>query len=559
MVALPSFATRGRTGGTGLSPLHVASGVLAAAMLLPILAVFVTAAGDSEGLWAHLASTVLPLYVSNTLLLMAGVTVVSLAFGVSTAWLVARYEFPGSRILEWALLLPAAVPGYLIAYTYTDFLEYAGPVQAALRDLFGWTSARDYWFPEIRSMYGASLVLGAVLYPYVYMMARTAFLQTPTSLLEAGQLAKRNLFWGIDLPLARPAIVAGLALVLMETISDFGTVEYFAIQTLTLGIFNVWLGMNNLAAAAQIACVAFILILGLLMLETLARARRRFADTSRRQLVARPVRARGRTALFCILVCALPVTIGFVIPVSVLLSFILKGYSLDLTSAAAEAAFNSLSVAAMVAFLVIAVATFMGLVAAYGGRPLLHRLTAVASIGYAFPGTILAVGVVTAAGYLDDGIGRFSEGVLGLSYEGWLTSGVGLVVLACVVRFQAVGRGAIASGLERVPPHLVDAGRTLGQTLSGSLARIVTPLIRGSVAAGAVLVFVDVMKELPMTLLLRPFNYETLATYVYQYAKDELLEEAALPALLIVAAGILPVIVLSRAISASRPGHRRSA
>ncbi|UUX51092.1 iron ABC transporter permease [Nisaea acidiphila] len=556
MVAIPAS---GRGNATRITALHLASGLLAAALLLPILAVFLTAMGDSEGLWAHLASTVLPLYVWNTLLLMAGVTVVSLGFGVGSAWLVARYAFPGSRVLEWALLLPAAVPGYLIAYTYTDFLEYAGPVQASLRSLFGWSSARDYWFPEIRSMYGASLVLGAVLYPYVYMMARTAFLQTPASMMEAGQLARRNLFWSIALPLARPAIIAGLALVLMETISDFGTVEYFAIQTLTLGIFNVWLGMNNLSAAAQIACVAFVLILALLALETVARSRRRFADTSRRQLAASPVPLQGRRALFCFLACALPVTIGFVIPVAVLLSFVLKGYSLDLTGGAGAAAINSLGVALLVAFLVMAAATFLGLASAYGGGSHLRRLTAVASIGYAFPGTILAVGVVTTAGYLDGGIARISDGLFGISYSGWLTSGVGLVVLACVVRFQAVGRGAVASGLERVPPHLVEAGRMLGQTLSGSLVKIVTPLIRSSVAAGAVLVFVDVMKELPMTLLLRPFNFETLATYVYQYAKDELLEEAALPALLIVAAGILPVIVLSRAISASRPGCRRPA
>ena len=356
-----------------INPLVLASGLLAIVLLFPISAVFIAASGNSEGLWAHLSATVLPYYVGNTLVLMAGVAVVSLVFGVSSAWVVTRYKFTGSGLFEWMLLLPAAVPGYLIAYTYTDFLEYSGPVQMALRGLFGWTSARDYWFPEIRSMHGAALVMGAVLYPYIYLMARAAFLTTPASMFDAGRLTSRNLFWSIALPLARPAIVAGLALVLMETISDFGTVEFFAIETLTLGIFNVWLGMNNLAAASQIACVAFVLILALLTMEKMARARRRFADTSRRANSMAALPAHKWTAVMCILVCSTPIIIGFMIPVGVLLSFILKGYSIDLTGAAADAAINSLTLSAMVAALVIASAIFMGLVSAYGGGRLLPK------------------------------------------------------------------------------------------------------------------------------------------------------------------------------------------
>lgn len=531
-----------------VNPWHLACGILAVTLLTPILGVLTAASGDSEGLWSHLSSTVLPLYLRNTLVLMAGVAVVSLIFGVSTAWLVVRYDFPGRRLFEWLLLLPAAVPGYLIAYTYTDFLEYAGPVQGALRDIFGWESARDYWFPEIRSMYGASLVMGAVLYPYVYMMVRAAFLLTPASMIETGRLANRNVFWGVALPLARPAVVAGLALVLMETISDFGTVEYFAIQTLTLGIFNVWLGMNNLAAASQIACVSFMLILALLTVEVMARSRRRFANTSRRSVSCRPVHLRGWRAFWSGFACSIPVVVGFLVPTGVLLGFVLRGYSVDITGAAADAAVNSLTLSATVAGLVMLTASFMGLVGAYGGSPLVRKLTAAASIGYAFPGTILAVGVVTAGGALDDRIAALLDGVFGIPYEGWLTSGVGLVVVACVVRFQAVGYGAVGAGLERVPSNLVEASRTLGRSLSDSLLHVVTPLIRVSVVAGGLLVFVDVMKELPMTLLLRPFNFETLATYVYQYAKDELLEEAAVPALLIVLTGILPVVFMNAAL-----------
>ena len=528
-----------------VTPWSVAVFILAAIFLSPILAVFWAAAGDSGGLWDHLSTTVLPRYVVNTLVLMAGVAVVCLVFGVSAAWTVVRCDFPGRRVFEWLLLLPAAMPAYLIAYVYTDFLEYAGPVQGVLREAFGWRRASEYWFPEIRSMGGAMLVMGAVLYPYVYVMSRTAFLLTPSSLFEAGMLSRRHLFWKVALPLARPAIAAGLALAMMETVSDFGTVEYFAIQTLTLGIFNVWLGMNSLAAAAQIATVAFLFIIALLTLEIMARARRRFSDTARRAVSLRPAVSRGWGRLGCWVVCAAPVVIGFFLPVGVLLSFVIKGYSLDLNDKMLSSAFNSLSLGASVAVLVMVGAAFMGFVATYQGGPLLKRMTALASVGYAFPGTILAIGVVTAAGALDGGIARLLEVVSGYAYEGWFTSGVGLVIFACVVRFQAVGYGAVTTGLERLPPNMMNASRILGHGFGASLGRVILPLVSMSFVAGGLLVFVDVMKELPMTLLLRPFNFETLATYVYQYAKDELLEEAALPALFIVLSGILPVMLMN--------------
>ena len=301
------------------TPWVVATLLLVAVFISPILAVFAAATGDSDQLWSHLATTVLPRYVSNTVTLAAGVGVIALLFGVSSAWLVSRYEFPGRRWMEWILLLPAAVPAYIVAYTYTDFLEYAGPVQSLLRDMFGWNSARDYWFPEIRSMGGAILVMGAVLYPYVYLMARTAFLLTPASLYETALVAGRDVFWSVALPLARPAIVAGLALVLMEALSDFGTVEYFAIETLTLGIFNVWLGMNNLAAAAQIACLSFVFVLALLAVEIIARSHRQFVDTGRRPTPISAQRLYGWRGWGCLFACLIPVIVGFVVPVGVLL------------------------------------------------------------------------------------------------------------------------------------------------------------------------------------------------------------------------------------------------
>ena len=535
-----------------LNPWKLATIVLVLIFLSPIVAICVAASGDSAGLWTHLYQTVLPRYVANTLGLMLGVGSLSLLFGVSTAWIVVRYEFWGRRFLQWILLLPAAVPGYLIAYTYTDFLEYAGPVQALLRDFFGWQSARDYWFPEIRSMGGCVLVLGAVLYPYVYIMARTAYLVTPVSLFEVGRVAGRNLFWNIALPLARPAIVAGLALVLMETLSDFGTVEYFAIETLTLGIFNVWLGMNSLTAAAQIASFGFLFVIALLTIEVLSRTRRRFTDTTRHSASLSPERVGGWYAAICIGICLTPVMIGFVVPVSVLLNFVLQGYSVELETNIIKAAGNSLLIGLAASILVIASAALLGLTSKFDKGVWLSRLSALASFGYAFPGTILAIGVVTAGGAVDGLIDFLLSWVFGISYEGWLTSGVGLIVFACVVRFQAVGYGAVVTGLGRISPSMIEASRVLGCGFAKSIWRVILPSIRLSCLAGGLLVFVDVMKELPMSLLLRPFNFETLATFVYQFAKDELLEEAALPALAIVATGVIPVILMNVALNRIR-------
>jgi len=339
-----------------------------------------------------------------------------------------------------------------------------------------------------------------------------------------------------------------LALVMMETISDFGTVEFFAIETLTLGIFNVWLGMNNLAAASQIAVVAFLFILTLLTIEVMARAKRRFTDTTRRAVSFRPTKQKGWCSVACFGVCAFPVVVGFLIPVGVLLNFVLRGHSLDLTAPIIDAALNTFVLASTVAAAVMISAAFLGFVGTFKGGPVLRRLTAIASVGYAFPGTILAIGVVTAGGAMDTGIALFFQDFLGISHGGWLTSGIGLVIVACVVRFQAVGYGAVTAGLERLPPNLIEASRILGRGFGESVRDVVVPMLRMSLLAGGLLVFVDVMKELPMTLLLRPFNFETLATYVYQFAKDELLEEAAVPALMIIATGIIPVVVMNAAL-----------
>ena len=515
--------------------------ILCCFLLGPVAALLLAALGDSGGLWGHLVDTVLATYVTNTLLLMGGVGGVAVVFGVSSAWVISRYDFACRAMLEWMLLLPAAIPAYIIAYCYTDFFEYAGPVQSALRTAFGWQSPRDYYFPEIRSVGGAVLVMASVLYPYIYMVTRIAFRLTPASLFEIALVHNKSQFWHVGLPLARPAIVAGLALVMMEVVSDFGTVEYFAVQTITLGIFNVWLGMNNLVAAAQISSVGFLFILGLLGLELYARSRQQYVSTSRTQNSLAPLPTTGLGTCVCWFLCLMPLSFGFFIPLGVLLRFVLRGDVIAEFLAIQPVVINSVVVAIAAAIFIMLVASVIVLTAAFRAGSKLRKLALMSSTGYAFPGTILAIGVLIYAGYIDHLLRLISGGMI----SSFLVAGMGLLMLAYLVRFQAVGYGAMLSGVRRLPENLMSASRVLGHGYGASLRQIILPLLKSSFVAGLMLVFVDIMKELPMTLLLRPFDFETLATHTYQFAKDEMLEKAALPALMIVMSGLIPVILMS--------------
>jgi iron(III) transport system permease protein len=510
-------------------------------LLGPVAALLLAASGDSGGLWAHLVDTVLATYVINTLLLMGGVGGVAIVFGISSAWVISRYDFAGRGVFEWMLLLPAAIPAYIIAYCYTDFFEYAGPVQSALRATFGWQTPRDYYFPEIRSLGGAVLVMASVLYPYIYMVTRIAFRLTPASLFEIALVHNKSQFWYVGLPLARPAIVAGLALVMMEVVSDFGTVEYFTVQTITLGIFNVWLGMNNLVAAAQISLIGFLFILGLLGLELYARSRQQYVSTSRTQNSLAPLPTTRLGTFICWLLCLIPISFGFFIPLGVLLQFVSRGDVIAEFLAIQPVVANSVTVALAAAVFIMLVASLIVLTAAFRGGSKLRKLALISSTGYAFPGTILAIGILIYAGYIDDLLRFISGGMI----SSFLIAGLGLLMLAYLVRFQAVGYGAILSGVRRLPENLMSASRVLGHGYGASLRQIILPLLKSSFIAGLMLVFVDIMKELPMTLLLRPFDFETLATYTYQFAKDEMLEKAALPSLMIVITGLIPVIFMS--------------
>ena len=520
--------------------------LIALVLIGPFIFLLITATGDNQGLWSHLMQTVAPRYALNTVVLMFGVGILSLIFGVTTAWIIARFDFTFSRIIEWALLLPATVPAYIIAYTYTDLLEYAGPIQVFLRDIFGWTSSKEYWFPEIRSMGGAMFVMASVLFPYIYILARSAIRQTSNSYIEIAKIQRPSAAISIDLALARPAIVAGLALVLMEVLSDFGTVEFFAVETLTLGIFNIWLGMNNLTAAAQIAGIAFIFILALLMIETRARNRQRFYDNSMKNDPVLPKPLSTGKSILCLSVCLMPIIFGFIIPVSILLNFVLRGLATSNMETLIGAAMNSISIALIVSAIVIVTASGMVITTTYKKQLILSGLSNLSSLGYAFPGAILAIGIVSFAGWVD-GLVEFTQtNIFEQSFDGFLIGGTGLLILACVIRFQAIGHGAINAGVARLSPNIFGASFLLGHSFTGTVFKLSPALLSKSMLAGGLLVFVDVMKELPMTILLRPFNYETLATFVYQLAKDELLEESALAAIMIIFVGLGPVMILNK-------------
>ncbi len=530
---------------------------------LPVATVIVTAVGPGDGIWSHLLATVLPVYASNTLLLMLGVGLGTILIGTSTAWLVTMYRFPGRRILSFALLLPLAVPSYVLAFVITDQLEYAGAVQRALRAAFGWESAADYWFPEIRSIGGATLVLSLVLYPYVYLLARAAFVEQCFCLFEAsrtlGQGPLRS-FLRIAVPMARPAIAVGVALALMETLNEFGTVEFFAVPTFTAGIFDVWLNMNSIEGAAQLATVLVVFTFGLVLLERAGRRRKRFWATSAR-VRALPEYPLGRgLGLAAALWCASPVLLGFVLPAAVLAAYAIEFHAITLSDHAFPVyLWNSLRLAAWAA----ACTAALGLLIAYGVRvsrdPKIRAAAEAATLGYAVPGAVLAVGIMVPLGLFDNALDalwrRWFDLPLGLLVSG---SAAALVV-GYVARFMALGYRPIDASFSKVTPSMEGAARTLGHGPGATLWRVHLPLVRPSVIAAALLVFVDTMKELPLTLILRPFNFETLATFVYQYASDELLEECALGALTIVAVGVLPVLLLSVGIAGSRPGHTAAA
>ncbi len=536
------------TGGRGRAALFGAMGV-AFLVVLPVLVLAGHALMADSSHWAHLASYVLPQAMLNTLLLLLGVGVVCAALGTGSAWLVTAYDFPGRSVLTWALLLPLAVPTYIVAFAYLDLMHPIGPVQTFLRAVLGYDSPRQFRLPDLRSLQGAIFVLGFVLYPYVYLATRVMFMSQAASLLEAARTlgaSRSEVFREVVIPLARPAIVVGLSLALLEALNDIGASEFLGVQTLTVSVYTTWTTRSDLGGAAQIALAMLCIIIVLIMLERHGRRRQRFASTQRMRPM-QPRRLRGVAAIGALALGAVPVLLGFAVPSAYLVSETFK--RLNLVGGVSDQLLRALTNTLFLATTATLLAVACGLMLAWASRSmresarfnLPRACVRLASLGYAVPGTVLAIGLLTPLLFTDRMLGQL------FGYSGLLLMGstAGLVI-AYVIRFVAIPAGSIEAGLTRIPPSLEQASRLLGESSGGTLRRVHLPLLKPALAASALLVFVDTMKELPATLLLRPLNFDTLATWLYAEAARGTYEEGAVAALAIVVAGLLPVILLAR-------------
>ena len=513
-------------------------------LIAPIIAIIFSSFENTFSLWIHLINTRLEFYLYNTFLLMFGVGVTTFIIGVGLAWLICRYDFFMKNIIEWALLLPLALPSYIIAYCYTDFLEYSGYLQTLIRSIFELNSPNEYFFPEIRSLGGAIFVISFVLYPYVYLITKVAFRSTPSSLLELAEINGKNPLYSVALPLARPAIIAGLSLVLMETISDFGTVDFFAVETITLGIFNLWLGMNNLAAASQLALIGFTFVLVLFALELAARNKQRFNDTKITLYRGFNKKVSPLKNLFIFVICLLPLVIGFIIPVLILIINSISYLDLESFNNLINLSINSFLISIITSLVIVILSLILVVGLKFYNFKGMNFLSTVAGIGYAFPGIIIALGSLFFISFLQNTTNSIFL-FLGTEIEIIMIGSFFILIFAYVSRFNAVAFGAINSGISRIPPNMMEASLTLGKPFGFSFIKIILPLIKPSILTATILAFVDIIKELPITLLLRPFNFETLATYVYQYANDEMLGRASGPALLIVFIGLIPILFIN--------------
>lgn len=528
----------------------------AALLVLPVLAIFYTAIGESDELFAHLFATVLPTYTLNTFLLVIGTMLLTLVFGLPSAWLMAMCKLPGEKVLQWALVLPLAMPGYIVGYIYTDWFDFAGPIQIWLRNTFELTP-QQYWFPDLRTLPGAMTILALVFYPYVYLLARSAFMEQSSSLLQSARLLKctsRQSFFRVSLPLARPAIAIGLSLVAMETIGDFGTVSYFAVSTLTTAVYDTWLGYSNLTAAAKISAIMLLVVVLLLSAERYSRRKQKHFQAQFSSHEDNRYSLQGWTKVFALIWCWGLVLAGFILPMGQLVSYATDYFTSSWTLEFQSYSFNSLKVSLSVALVCVVIAllvNFYQRLNTQGGE----RVSTISSLpmrlaalGYAVPGTVLAIGIMVAVLTLDHSVNDIAKlmewGRPGLIFSGTMFA----LIFALTVRFAAVAVGSVESSLAKVSPNLDMAARTMGCNSTQMLKRVHLPLVmRGALIAG-LLVFIESMKELNASILLRPFNFETLATYVYNYVSDQQLELAALPAILLVLVGLIPLILVNRSL-----------
>ena len=542
---MPALKKRARKAPLGLSTLAV---LVAVICFLPMLAVAIAAFSGGTGTVTHLISTVLPRYAGNTALLVALVSIGTFCLGVGAAWLVTMTRFPGVRFFEIALVLPLAFPAYVLAYAYTYILDHPGIVQSTLRDVMGW-GPRDYWFPEVRSLGGAAMMLILVLYPYVYLLARASFLQqSGTTFLAARALGSGAwaAFFRVSLPLARPAIAGGVLLAVMETIADFGTVAYFGVQTFATGIYTSWFSLADRGGAAQLALCLLSFALLLAMLERIQRGRAKYYDPSRRSQDKVQLQLKGSQAALAIALCLIPVLLGCVLPVVILFSMGL-GSEQDLLSARYLGFIqNSLTLAGIAAVVTVSAAVAVGFFQRLRPGQFSNGTAYIGRLGYAVPGGVVAVGLLVPFAAFDNALDAWMRSTFDISTGLLITGSIWLLILAYMVRFLAAALGAYEGGQAMVHANMDAASRSLGQTPFGTLRRVHLPILTPSLLTALLIVFVDVMKELPATLIMRPFNYDTLAVQAYRLASDERLEGAAVPSLVIVAMGLLPVILICR-------------
>jgi len=530
------------------------SGAIASLVLLPLLTLGWLSLQSNEALWSHLASTVLGDYILSSLALMLGVAILSLLLGIGSAYLVTQFEFKGVRFFYWALLLPLAMPAYITAYSYTGLLDVAGPVQSYLRETFS-LSYGEYWFPEIRSLGGAIFVLSFVLYPYVFLMARSSFMEQSQHLRDVAQLlgySRTKAFFHINLPIARPAIIAGLSLALMETLADFGAVSYFGVSSFTTGIFRTWYGLDNVEGAAQLALLLLGFVVILLALETSSRKRAAYHDKKTSAPAAR-ITLSGSKQAIALSLLSIPLLLGFIIPSAQLLIWAAKNASQFLEPSFWQLLWNTVMLAGITALAALILATLVAYAHRLTQSPFTKLAKRIVGLGYAIPGLVIAVGTLIPLAYFDNSLDAWMRTNTGFS-TGLLISGtLAALVIAYLVRFLAVALNSVESGLDSIRPNMDQAARSLGRTPLQVLKQVHLPLMRGSLFTGLLIVFVDVMKELPATLVLKPFNFNTLAVRAYELASDERLADAALPSIAIVLASLIPVIVLSRL--SRRPEH----
>ncbi|AMO58838.1 iron ABC transporter permease [Endozoicomonas montiporae] len=531
------------------------SWLLAFLLFTPTISLVYEALTPSGEIFQHLRNTVLTTYIFNTVLLISGVGLLGLILALPAAWVMASHDLPGKKYLQWLLVLPLAMPSYVIAYIYTDLLEYAGPVQRAMRALTGWQSAADYHFPEIRSLGGAMIVLALVLYPYVYLLARTAFLEQSQSQVLASRLlgcSPAQSFFKVSMPMARPAIITGLALMGMETLGDFATVSYFAVPTLTSAVYDTWLGYGSLNAAAKISAIMLLVVTVLISLEKYSRRRQQLYQKGIGQDHRSPTRLNGWKKTLALFWCWMLVILGFALPAAILLGYVVTYFADSWRPELITYGLNSLKVSLGAAFFATLVALFLGLYQRLQGSQMARMPARLVSSGYAMPGNVLAIGVLIPLTLSDHGINNLIMS-MGYSPVGLILSGsIIAIIFAYVVRFSAVAVGSVESSLGRVSPSLDMASRTLGCSPGEMVKRVHIPMVRKGLLTGFLLVFIEAMKELPAALLLRPFGFETLATWVFQYVSDEKLEHAAPAALILVLAGLLPLILLNRSLESRK-------